>query len=164
MTPTVTTEQVKQNSIDHEGRKPGVLNLLKCKCPRCRTGDMFEAKNPYNLKKTMKMNDKCPACGQPFNLEVGFYYGSSYISYALAVALSVATLVAWWLVIGFSLDDNRFFYWLGFNAVFLVAIQPYLMRVARTGWLAFFVRYDKDWRTIPPAPLERTNKDQEGNW
>jgi hypothetical protein len=145
--------------------KPGIINfLLKCKCPRCRRGDMFTNKNPYVLKQTMKMNKECPVCGQPLNIEVGFYYGSSYISYAAAVALSAATLIAWWVLIGFSLSDNRFYYWLTFNAVFLIAAQPYLMRVARAGWLAFFVRYDKNWRTNPSQPLERTNEDQERNW
>lgn len=145
-------------------KNPGILSLLKCKCPRCRIGDMFENKNPYQLKETMKMNKICPVCGQPFNIEVGFYYGSSYISYVFAVALSGATLVAWWLLIGLSLSDNRFFYWLAFNALFLIASQPYLMRVARTLWLAFFVRYDKNWKTNPPKSLERTNEAQEGNW
>src|SRR5689334_22640471 len=100
-----------------------VFNLLKCKCPRCRTGDMFENKNPYILKETMKMNKVCSVCGQPLNVEVGFYFGSSYISYALTVAMSVATFIAWWVLIGFSLYDNRIFYWLTFNAVFLIAAQ-----------------------------------------
>jgi uncharacterized protein (DUF983 family) len=150
-------------SIDmhkHES-KPSVLNLLKCKCPRCRTGDMFQNKNPYILNETMKMNRVCPVCGQPLNIEVGFYFGSSYISYALTVALSVATFIAWWVLIGFSIDDNRIFYWLTFNAVFLLAAQPYLMRVARTGWLAFFVYYDKNWKTNAYSSVERTNEDQE---
>jgi hypothetical protein len=156
----------KPNNIDSTAadKNPGVLSLLKCKCPRCRRGDMFENKNPYVLKETMKMNKECPVCGQPFNIEVGFYYGSSYISYAVTIAMSVATFIAWWLIIGFSLYDNRVFYWLAFNALFLIAAQPYLMRLARTGWLAFFVRYDKNWKSNPVKPLERTNEEQEGNW
>jgi hypothetical protein len=145
-------------------KKPSVFNVFKCKCPRCRRGDMFENKNPYALKTTMRMNKECPVCGQPFNLEVGFYYGSSYVSYAVSIALSVATFVAWWVLIGFSLQDNRFFYWLAFNAVFLIAAQPYLMRLARTGWLMFFVRYDINWRTPPAQQLERLNEEQEKNW
>ena len=145
-------------------KKPGVFNMFKCKCPRCRRGDMFEIRNPYVLKTTMRMNKECPVCGQPFNIEVGFYYGSSYVSYAASIALSVATFVAWWVVIGFSLQDNRFFYWLIFNSVFLIAAQPYLMRLARTGWLMFFVRYDINWRTPPTQQLERVNEEQEKNW
>src|SRR4051812_337886 len=97
------------NSIDmlKLERTPSALNLLKCKCPRCRKGDMFENKNPWKLNKTMKMNKECPVCGQPLDIEVGFYFGSSYVSYAFTVALSVATFVAWWVLIGFSLYDNR---------------------------------------------------------
>lgn len=145
-------------------RNPSVLNLFRCKCPRCRTGDMFQDGSPWRLKNTMKMNKECPVCKQPLDIEVGFYFGASYVAYALTTALSVATLVACWVLIGFSYQNNNFFYWMGCNAVFLIAMQPYLMRVARTGWLAFFVRYDSNWKTTPPQPLERTNKDQEGNW
>jgi hypothetical protein len=145
-------------------KQPGIINLLKCKCPRCRRGDMFENKNPYVLKETMKMNKECPVCGQPLNIEVGFYYGSSYIGYAVSLALSATTFLAWWALIGFSLSDNRFFYWLTFNSVFLIGLQPYLMRLARTGWLAFFVWYDKNWRTNAPQPVERTNEEQEHYW
>ena len=163
---TTTLENVKNEHIPagKPQANPGFLKLFACKCPRCRRGDMFEDKNPWNLNKTMKMNKACPVCGQPLDIEVGFYFGSSYVSYALTVALSVATFIAWWVLIGFSLKDNRLFYWLAINAVLLIAAQPYLMRVARTGWLAFFVRYDKNWRVNPPKPLERTNKDQENNW
>lgn len=158
---TVNDNATKNDAVNDNA---GFLNLFACKCPRCRKGDMFQVANPWNLKSTMKMNKECPVCHQPFDIEVGFYYGSSYVSYALSIALSVATLIAWWALIGLSLNDNRFFHWLAFNAVFLIAMQPYLMRVARTGWLAFFVRYDRNWRNNPPKPLERTNKDQQNNW
>ena len=110
------------------------------------------------------MNKKCPVCSQPLDIEVGFYFGSSYISYTLTVALSVATAILWWLTIGFSININRLIYWFLFNAVFLIALQPYLMRVARTGWLALFVWYDRNWRNNPPKALERTNENQENNW
>lgn len=149
---------------EHKEPSPGFLRLFACKCPRCRIGDMFVEKNAWKLKKTMKMNETCPVCGQSFNIEVGFYYGAGYVSYALSVALSVATFIAWWLLIGFSYSDNRFLYWIIFNAVFLIFMQPYLMRVSRTGWLAFFVRYDRNWKINPPKTPERTNKEQENNW
>jgi hypothetical protein len=154
------------NNIDihkHES-KPSVLNLLKCKCPRCREGDMFEDKNAWHLKHTMRMNKECPVCGQPLNIEVGFYYGSSYVSYGMTVAFSAISFIAWWFTIGFGLEDNRIYYWLTINAVLMIVLQPYFMRVARTGWFAFFVHYDKNWKTNPPQPLERTNEEQEGNW
>jgi hypothetical protein len=153
---------ITRDTTDQE--KPGILNLLSCKCPRCRRGNMFEVKNPYIFRSTMKMHKECPVCGQPLNIEVGFYYGTSYVSYAIAIALSAASFVAWWLVIGLSLDDNRFLYWILFNSILLIVAQPYLMRLARTIWLAFFVHYDKNWQTPPTQNLERINEDQEGNW
>ena len=110
------------------------------------------------------MNKTCLVCSQPLDPEVGFYVGSSYVSYALTVALSVVTFIAYWLVIAFPFSGNHIFYWLIFNACLLIAMQPYLMRVSRTGWLAFFVKYDPDWRIHPPEIPERTNKDQENNW
>lgn len=112
----------------------------------------------------MKMHNECPVCGQPFEPEVGFYFGAGYVSYALTVALCVATLIAWWVLIGFSYQDNRFLYWIIFNAVFLVALQPYLMRISRTGWLAFFAKYDPNWKINLPQKVERGNKEHQNNW
>ena len=116
---------------------------------------MFVVRSSYNLKQFMKMPDKCPACGQDLEIEVGFYYGTSYVSYALTVALSVATCIAWWVLIGFSLNDGRFFWWMGTNMVILLFAQPYLMRFSRALWLSFFVKYNINWRTEPPADPER---------
>lgn len=90
------------------------------------------------------MNETCPTCGQPMEIEPSFYYGTGYVSYALAVVVSVATFVAWWVLIGFSFHDSRFFWWIGLNAILLVALQPYLMRLSRTLWLSFFVKYDSE--------------------
>jgi len=125
---------------------------------------MFTDSNPYHLQNTVKMNKECAVCKQPFDIEVGFYYGSSYISYALTVAISFITFIASWIVFGFNLRDNSLLYWIVCNGVILFVLQPYLMRVSRTGWLAFFVRYDRNWKTNAPQPLERTNKAQENNW
>lgn len=83
------------------------------------------------------MKKECPVCRQPLNIAVGFYYGSSYVSYALTVALSVISFIAWWIFVGISVDDNRVLYWLPVNAILLLVLQSYLMRLARTGWLAF---------------------------
>ena len=120
-------------------------SVFNHKCSRCRTGDMFQDRSSYKLKSFMKMNETCPVCEQPMEIEVGFYYGTGYVSYVLAVGLSVASLIAWWATIGVSLNDNRFFWWMGFNAVLLIVLQPYLMRLSRAIWLSFFVPYNSNW-------------------
>lgn len=141
-----------------------MISLLSCKCPRCRKGEMFTFKNPWNLKHTMDMHETCPVCKQSFNLEPGFYYGSGWISYALTVAISFVTFALFWIFVGFPFSKNIIIYWLISNAVLLFSLQPYLMRVSRTTWLAFFVRYDAGWAANPPVAPERVNKEQENNW
>jgi len=111
------------------------------------------------------MNKNCPVCGQPTEIEVGFYYGTSYVSYALAVLICVVSLLVWWMLIGLSTSDDRFFYWLGFNAVLLIVLQPWLMRLSRSLWISWFVRYDRDWKDHQPMDVsERMNEEQANNW
>jgi hypothetical protein len=112
----------------------------------------------------MKMPETCSVCGQYFDLEPGFYYGSSYVSYGLTVAFSVATFVAWAVFIGISSQDNRIFYWLVANGVLLLILQPYFMRLARALWLWIFVKYNRNWQTIPPPKPERINESQKNAW
>jgi uncharacterized protein (DUF983 family) len=140
-------------------------STLGCRCPRCREGKLFMNRTQVSFKKNLEMYENCPVCGQPYEIEVGFYYGTSYVSYALTVALSIATLIAWWVLIGLSLDDNRFTYWVISNAVLLIFLQPWLMRVSRSLWISWFVRYDPDWEQHKPVDVsERMNPDQANNW
>jgi uncharacterized protein (DUF983 family) len=141
-----------------------ILSILQNRCPRCRRGRMYQYTNTYDLKNFMKMNDHCPVCGQPLDMEPGFYYGTNMISYALAILLSMLTFFLWWGFIGFSLSDKRFFWWIGLNALLLVLLQPPLMRLSRTIWLAFFVKYSPDWDKGDIIHPERINKDQKNNW
>ncbi|HSK12558.1 MAG TPA: hypothetical protein VK907_05045, partial [Phnomibacter sp.] len=70
-------------------RKPNyLLSLLSRRCSRCRTGPMFLHGAGPHLKRNMAMHEYCPACGQRLEIEVGFYYGTGYVSYALTVAIS----------------------------------------------------------------------------
>ena len=147
-------------------KRPGYfLSTFTGKCPRCREGGIYQEKSPYKLKSVVKMNERCPVCGQPTEIEVGFYYGTGYVSYALSVAVCAASFIAWWVIIGFSLNDSRFFWWLGFNALLLVVLQPPLMRISRTLWLSWFVSYDPNWRLHQPEEhADRIIPEQMGNW
>lgn len=150
---------------DHTPAKPSLIfSLLGNKCPRCRRGKLFKEKNPYKLKRVLKMNERCPVCGQATDVELGFYYGTSYVSYALGIMISVASFIAWWVLIGFSLHDNRFFVWMGFNAFLLIALQPILMRLSRTIWLSIFVHYSPNWKEGDVVKPERMNEELKNAW
>jgi uncharacterized protein (DUF983 family) len=150
---------------DKKDHKPNlILSILRNKCPRCRRGDMFKENNPYRLKSFMRMNERCPVCGQPLDMEPGFYYGTNMVSYTLALLFSALTFIAWFFTIGFSTKDARFFWWMGINAVLLVLLQPPLMRLSRSVWIVFFVPYSPDWQHGDIVEPERVNKEQSGNW
>ena len=140
-------------------------SVIGCRCPRCREGKLFKNKVSISLKKNMTMPVLCPVCGQPTEKEPGFYYGTGYVSYALGVAISVATFIAWFVLIGMSVRDNRFFYWLITNAVILVVSQPWLMRLSRSIWMSWFVKYDPDWQvhSLKREEIERIIPEQQMN-
>ncbi|HTN05191.1 DUF983 domain-containing protein [Agriterribacter sp.] len=152
-----------------EEKKPGYLfSTLDNRCPRCRRGGIFKSSNPYRLRTTLTMHPTCPVCSQPTEIEVGFYYGTAYVSYGLTVSFSIFTFIAWWLLFGFSVQegDLRLLWWGIANTVLLIVLQPLFMRLSRSLWLSWFVKYDPDWRinSIAPESTERIVPEQMNNW
>lgn len=132
-------------------------SILMMRCPRCRRGPMFKDSNAYrklSLKHIFDMHDNCPVCNQKYDMEPGFWYGTGYVSYALAVAVSVASFIAWWVFVGISVDDNRVLWWLLANAIILTILQPWLMRLSRVIYIRFFVSYDADYKKHKPIEFE----------
>lgn len=152
--------------MSEERKHRGYLSsTLGCRCPRCREGKLFRYPLSVRLKQNMVMHKTCTVCRQPTEIEVGFYYGTSYVSYALTVGLSLVSLAVWGLTIGLSTNDNRFFIWMIVNAVFLILLQPWLMRLSRSFWISWFVKYDPNWKYNQPVDVsERMNPDQTNNW
>jgi uncharacterized protein (DUF983 family) len=147
-----------------ENKCSGIGAVLSNRCPHCREGKLFLNDNAYDFKNNLKMHENCPVCKQPTEIEVGFYYGTSYISYLLTVALSGVTFILWWIFVGVSVNDDRILYWLGINSALIIIIQPLLMRLSRTLWLSFFVKYNPDWREYEVNQYERIVKEQMNNW
>ena len=112
----------------------------------------------------MKMHDRCPVCGQPTEIEVGFYYGTSYVSYALGVTLAIAVFIACKILFGISFMDNSIFWYLGTMIAIIILLQPVFMRLARTLWLSWYVKYNPNWRTEKPEHYERLNDDMKNAW
>ncbi len=149
----------------HERPRRSYLSaVFGCWCPRCREGKLFRNNSSLNLTKNMAMHDRCAVCGQVTDIEVGFYYGTGYVSYLLAIFFTLISLLAWFLLIGFSFKDRRFLAWIVLNSVVLLALQPWLMRFSRSLWLSFFVPYEPDWEHVAPLQPERTNEEQRNNW
>ena len=111
-------------------------SVVNNKCPRCHKGNFFETSNPYNLKKFARLNDTCPVCGENFRREPGYYFGASYVSYALTVGYSIALFLL--LCVIFSVDVVNFMIIL---IVSMIALLPLFYRLSRIIWIHFFVKY-----------------------
>jgi hypothetical protein len=111
-------------------------SVLNNKCSKCNYGDLYLEKNPYKLSKLGDMHKNCSVCGQSFEPETGFYYGSMYVSYAVSV--SVMFIPAG---IAYFVFDAGF--WTMFSLVLGIYISmfPFIFRWARNIWLNIFVKY-----------------------
>ncbi len=108
-------------------------------CPVCQKKKMYVERNPYKFSKTLKMHDRCSHCDTKFKMEPSFFYGAMYVSYAVGVAISVATFIIAYFFIG--LDRHyTFFAIIGILALLL----PIIVRISRNIWINFFMKYNKD--------------------
>ena len=140
---------------------PNILwSIFTMKCPRCRTGKMYNNNHGYgklSIDNILDMPEKCKECNQRFDLEPGFWYGTSYVSYALTIAMSVSTFVAWAVLVGVSIDADKvhlIFWWLGLTIAMLIILQPWIMRLSRVLYIRFFVRYDADYKNTDPIEFQ----------
>lgn len=120
---------------------------LGLKCPRCRKGRLFTYRNPYNIAHVQDMPDHCPVCGQPFSLEPGFYFGATYVSYAINIGLFMG-----FFVVSFFVLHIPYTIWtsMGLVAAALL-LTPILFRLSRAIWISFFVKYDPEAHKHPTS-------------
>jgi len=113
-----------------------LYSILNNKCPRCHEGNFFETSNPYALKNFGTLNDKCPLCKEDFRREPGYYYGATYVSYALTVTFGIGLYVM--LCVVFSVDVVPFIITL---SILLILLLPLFYRFSRIIWIHLFVKY-----------------------
>lgn len=114
---------------------------------------MYTQNGIFPLKTMLDMPAECPVCGQKMEPQVGFYFGTGYVSYALSVALFVFNLVWYWFFFGLSYKDNSIVYYLITSISIVILLQPSIMRISRVLYLYMFVRYGAHRKAERPAPL-----------
>ena len=122
-------------------KKGSKLNsILTGTCPKCQNESMYLDKNLFNLKNTLKMNEKCSHCGLIYQIEPSFFYGAMYVSYGLNVAIGIGTFILSYLVLKTSLKT-------AFIAIIiaLLILFPFVLRWARNIYINMFVTYDPNW-------------------
>lgn len=114
-----------------------LYSVLRQKCPRCHEGEVFLHPNPYRLKDSDKMHKSCKVCGMNYNPEPGFYFGASYVSYALTVGMAIGIFLLLFPFLGW---DKEWIYISTIGAVILITL-PVTYRLSRIIWLNFFFGY-----------------------
>ncbi len=112
-------------------------SVLKNKCPHCHKGDFFETSNPYDLKQFAKMYGRCRICNEDFKREPGYYFGATYVSYALTVAFGMGLFLL--LCVGLNMDVIAY---LIIFSILLIVLLPVFYRSARLIWINLFVKYE----------------------
>jgi hypothetical protein len=91
------------------------------------------------------MVEKCSVCSQRTELEPGFYQGTGYVSYGLTVGISIITFITWIFITGYGLKNKEILWWFPANVLFLILMQPWLMRLSRVIWLTAFYTDDNQY-------------------
>jgi uncharacterized protein (DUF983 family) len=108
--------------------------LVRMRCPRCCDGKIYAS--------GMEMNARCPVCNLLFEREPGYFVGSLYVGYALAI---VFLLLVMWLV-STLLPEVDLGWIVLISAACFVPFVPLVTRYARVIWI-FFDRWA--WPTNP---------------
>jgi uncharacterized protein (DUF983 family) len=112
-----------------------LYSVLNNKCPHCHKGNFFITNNPYELKKFAGMNDRCPVCNEDFRREPGYYFGASYVSYALTVGFGIGLFLLLCVIFDVGLIS---FLWV--FSIALLILLPVFFRLSRLIWIHMFVK------------------------
>lgn len=113
-----------------------LYSILHFKCPQCHDGYFFKS-NAYNFKTVGELYTHCSNCNLKFSKEPGFYFGAMYVSYAIGIAIFVATYaVNWILVLEASMLQI-----LLFVGMCLLVGTPYLFHLSKIIWANLFCSY-----------------------
>lgn len=121
-------------------------SALQEKCPRCGEGDLYIHKSylPFS-KKPFEMKKYCPSCGLKYEKELGYFYGSMFVSYALNIALFVACL----LVYIFLFKENYGWAYFGVGYILLtLLLTGVIFRLSRSLWITVLTKYEPETKDV----------------
>ena len=120
-----------------------VYSIFGFKCPRCNVGDLYFT-STFSFNRSFDMHPKCPHCGQPYELEAGFYYGAMFMSYLITAFLMFS-------IFGFCYFMLDFGAWASFILItgLVCFLYVWIFRLSRSMWLSFFVKYESKYDDRP---------------
>lgn len=119
------------------------LALLTLCCPRCHQGKLFSS-SALNITGFADMPAQCPVCGQAFEPEPGFYFGSMYITFAF----NVATVLVIGVLLYYLFNNPDTWVYVVVVTVVTILLTPIILRYSRALMLYLFggTQYNPNWR------------------
>lgn len=117
-------------------KKSKLYAIVNMKCPNCHKGNLFINANAYNLKTISDMPERCEHCDFKYEIEIGFFYGAMYVSYAITVALAVVFIMSTFIFNIKNIEQVIFIF-----ALVILAFFPLVFRLSRSIWLHLFVKF-----------------------
>ena len=114
-----------------------LFSVTNNRCPRCHEGNFFVSSSPLKFKGILKIYDHCPECDLKYMIEPSFFYGAMYVSYALTVAIAVATFIICQIL------SLNLVWTLTAIVVVLILLIPFLVRISRLIYINMFVGFQK---------------------
>ncbi|WP_298549060.1 DUF983 domain-containing protein [uncultured Aquimarina sp.] len=113
-----------------------INSILEGSCPVCQNESMYSEKNPYKLKETLKMKERCGSCNTKYKIEPSFFYGAMYVSYPVGIMFASTAFIISYLIFGIDLIPT-------YCIIVLVMIfsLPIILRISRNIWINFFMSY-----------------------
>lgn len=117
-------------------RELKLYSVLNNRCPRCRRGKYFVTDHPYHLGKFATMERSCAVCGLDYRQEPGFYFGATYVSYGIQVAIVLLSYLIFCVVL-----DLEIWVFAAITMGILLLLLPLTFRLSRLTWLTLFGDY-----------------------
>jgi|TARA_B110000902_G_scaffold42794_1_gene46809 hypothetical protein len=116
-----------------------LYSILFNKCPKCHTSNFWASDNPFKnmFFSTENSCKTCENCSLDYELEIGFWYGSMYVSYAI----SVAVMLLFWSLTTFLFSTITTFNEILIIVIAIILVSPLNYHVSRLIWINFFVKY-----------------------
>ncbi len=111
-------------------------SIIEGSCPVCQSELMYSERNPYKIRETLKMNERCSVCNTKYKMEPSFFFGAMYVSYPVGLFFGGLAFVLFFLVLNLNLITT---YWL--IVLTMVLLLPIILRLSRNIWINFFKSY-----------------------
>ena len=121
-------------------RSSMAADILRQRCPRCRTGQIFRGSVFLGFPK---MHECCPVCDLRFEREAGYFLGAMYISYILGVGIIVLFAGLLWAITGWWVTKSTLW-----AIVLFLPLAPAITYFSRVLWIYLDQSFDPD-REVP---------------